>query len=171
MAAEKSNSLDVETIARLLMIGPERVRQLSKDGWIPKVGRGRYPLAGSVQGYISFLKDEQRRASKVAADSEIKLERARGLKLRNDRDEGRLIEVEEALGTLDEIVGELRTGIAAVPARVTRDLDFRDQIEKEIDACFARISKRLERTADRFETAVAASARSKPDKANKEDDA
>ena len=171
MVAAKSNTVDVETAAKLLMIGAERVRQLAKDGWIPKAARGKYPLVGVVQGYIKFLKDEQRRASKVAADAEIKAERARGLRLKNDKDEGRVIDVEEALGTLDEVVGELRTGINAVPARVTRDLKLRDKIEKEIDASFERCRRRLERTAAKLEKAPAAAARGKADKAGQKDDA
>lgn len=173
MAAKKGQAdpeVSVGEIARILMIGEERVRQLAKDKWIPRVGRGKYPLAASVQGYIRFLKDESRRSTKVAADALIKNERARALKLKNDRDEGRLIDTEESLGTLDEIIGELRSRISAVPARVTRDLKLREKIETEIDAAFTRAADALAKAADRHEAAAAAQARGATGEAGEEDD-
>jgi len=42
--------------ARLLMVSPERVRQLSKEGWIEKQGRDQFLLVDVVQGYIRFRK-------------------------------------------------------------------------------------------------------------------
>ena len=40
--AQKPNTITTEQAARLLMISGERVRQLSKQGWITKVERDRY---------------------------------------------------------------------------------------------------------------------------------
>ena len=44
-------------IARLLNITERRVQQLAKEGVIPRSGRGRYPLAGAIRGYVTFLQD------------------------------------------------------------------------------------------------------------------
>ena len=50
--AQKPNTITTEQAGRLLMISAERVRQLSKEGWIPKVGtiigRGRARTATSI---------------------------------------------------------------------------------------------------------------------------
>jgi hypothetical protein len=51
-----------------------------------------------------------------------------------------LIETEEALAAVDEIVGSYRTELAGLPARLTRDLDRRDAITKEIDRLLGRVS-------------------------------
>jgi hypothetical protein len=51
-----------------------------------------------------------------------------------------LLETEEALAAVDEIVGSYRTELAGLPARLTRDLDRRDEIAKEIDGLLARVS-------------------------------
>ena len=48
---QKPNTITTEQAARLLMISGERVRQLSKQGWITKVERDRYLLVDVVQGY------------------------------------------------------------------------------------------------------------------------
>lgn len=45
-------------IARLLGLTERRLQQLAKDGIIQKSGRGRYPLAGSVRGYINYLQSQ-----------------------------------------------------------------------------------------------------------------
>ncbi len=49
--------LTADMLAKLLRITPRRVRQLADEGIIPRVARGTYPFVGSVQGYISFLRD------------------------------------------------------------------------------------------------------------------
>lgn len=35
------------------------MQKLAKDGWFTATARGRYPLVGLVQGYISYLQDEE----------------------------------------------------------------------------------------------------------------
>ena len=43
------------TIAEMLLITDRRLRQLATEEIIPKETRGRYPLAGCVQGYVRYL--------------------------------------------------------------------------------------------------------------------
>jgi len=41
--------------AGLFGITERRIQQLAKDEIIPKAGRGRYPLTGTVQNYVRYL--------------------------------------------------------------------------------------------------------------------
>ena len=67
---EPSGLIAIGQAARLLMISDERVRQLQKQGYIPRAPkRGVVPLVGAVQGYLRYLKDEERQSSKSAAAS------------------------------------------------------------------------------------------------------
>jgi hypothetical protein len=129
------------------MLTPQRVNQLVREGWIEKGGRNGYTIVGAVQGYIRFLKDEQRRASKSAALSRVQDARAREIELRTAREEHLLIETAEAIGVVDEIVGGLRSEVAGVPARLTRDVDLRRKIEAELDDVFRRAADRFEQKA------------------------
>ena len=43
------------TIAEMLLITDRRLRQLAAEDIVPKATRGRYPLVGCVQGYVSYL--------------------------------------------------------------------------------------------------------------------
>jgi predicted transcriptional regulator of viral defense system len=64
---DAAGTISADVAAKLLMVTPEWIRRLSKDGWIAKTERGRYRVVDVVQGYIRFLKDEARRSSKTAS--------------------------------------------------------------------------------------------------------
>ncbi|MDN2579017.1 hypothetical protein [Aquibium sp. ELW1220] len=71
--AEPSGLIPVGQAARLLMISEERIRQLVKQGYVPRSEkRGNLQLVGSVPGYLRYLKDDERRSAKSAADSRVR---------------------------------------------------------------------------------------------------
>ena len=74
---EAAGTITIDVAAKLLMVTPEWIRRLSKDGWIAKTERGRYRVVDVVQGYIRFLKDEARRATKTASHTRLQDIRAR----------------------------------------------------------------------------------------------
>ena len=55
--AAGSKTYPVGTIAKLLLLTERRVQQMTKDGVLPRVGRGRYEIVPVVQGYIRYLRD------------------------------------------------------------------------------------------------------------------
>ena len=67
------------TIADMLGITDRHLRRLAEEGIVPKATRGRYPIKGCVQGYITYLQalrvstdersGEATRLSKVRADT------------------------------------------------------------------------------------------------------
>ncbi|WP_166304277.1 hypothetical protein [Bradyrhizobium sp. 2S1] len=126
--------------ARLLMVSPERVRQLAKEGWIEKQGRDQFYLVDVVQGYIRFRNDSDRRAQKTAADSRVREARAREIELRNAVREARLIETDEAMAIVEDMIGLFRAETAGLPARVTRDLQFRKTIETAVNDILERVA-------------------------------
>jgi len=123
----------------VLMRDPERVRQLARAGWFQSEGSraghkgAAYRLLDIVHGYIRFRDDEGRRGTKTAAASRIAEARSREVELRNAYREGHLIELEEALETVEAIMGVLRLNLSGLPARVTRDLQLRRTIETAIN--------------------------------------
>ena len=135
--------LSIKQAAQLLKMTGERVRQLSRDGWIPKAARGLYPLVGSVQGYIDFLRDEARRSNQNAPANRARDARAREIELRIAEREGRLMPTEEALAVMDEIVALCRTEFQTIAARSTQDVGQRREIEKQANESLQRISDKL----------------------------
>jgi uncharacterized coiled-coil protein SlyX len=126
--------------ARLLMVSPERVRQLSKEGWIEKQGRDQFYLVDVVQGYIRFRNDSERRATKSVAANRVSDARAREVELRIAERERRLVELSEMIALADKLVGMFRAEMSGLPARVTRDLQIRRTIETAINDILDRIA-------------------------------
>ena len=95
MSDLKDFTVNASQIAVLLMLSTERIRQLVNAGYIPKIGKGKYAVIDAVQGYIRFLRDEEKQASKSAADSGLKAARQREVELRIAREEGRFVDMED----------------------------------------------------------------------------
>lgn len=146
------NVITLDVAARLLEIGPERIRQLMRDGYIPREKPGRVSLVGAVQGYIRFLKELASKQTKTAADSDVRRERAREIKLRNDIRTRELIPFEEAAAEYDALVAAVREAMDSIPARVTRDIQLRRKIEAEVHAAKETILKALGRATEAART-------------------
>jgi hypothetical protein len=94
----------------------------------------RLPCGGFDQDacrlkYLAWLRDPARRSARAAAASEFEKARARLLQLKIAEREGVLMMHAEHIATIDEIIGVLRTALRSLPARASRDLHVRRQIE------------------------------------------
>lgn len=150
--AEQSGLIPIGQAARLLMISDERIRQLQKQGYIPKAEkRGMVQLVGAVQGYLRYLKDDERRSAKSAADSRVRDARALEIELRVAERSRDLIPVEDALADMAELAAAVRSELAGLPARLTRIMDERQKIETEVDGVLTRLSERAAQKAAALE--------------------
>lgn len=149
----KKSAADTVTIGRLgniLDLGERWLRKLENKGIIVRLARGQYDLPKSVQGYIKWLRETELAQSQTPAGSakeNFELERARKLKLENDQKEALLIETPEVIAAIDHIVGEIRTGLAGIPARFTEDLAERRRLENEIDAVLSQLADRFDQAS------------------------
>lgn len=135
----------VAEVSELIMIGDERIRQLVADNRIPPArSRGVYSLAGVVQGYIAFLKDEDRAGTKTAAESGVKRARELEIMQRVRERAGDLIPAKSASEALDDIIGLVLSELDGLPARFTRDMKIRRALEAKLDDLRARIIASLD---------------------------
>lgn len=153
--ASSGGLINTETAAALLMVTTDWVRKLTAQGWIPKIAKDQYRVADVVQGYIKYLKDETRKASKTASASRVQDARAEEIRLRVDEKRGALLEQgqAEAINVIDEFFGGLKSDLMAIPARVTSDIALRRRIEDEIGGAFGKAGKRAVAAADRVKSA------------------
>lgn len=135
--------IPLEVAGRLLMITAERVRQLSRAGYITIQKRGHTTVVSAVQGYIRFLKDEDRKDTKSHAASEAVQARANEINLRIAERKRELIPQEDANLALDLLVGEVNRQLTGLPARITRDVRLRRDIEAKVNEAKARIAEAL----------------------------
>jgi phage terminase Nu1 subunit (DNA packaging protein) len=147
---DAAGTISVEVAAKLLMVTPEWIRRLSKDGWIPKVERGRYRVVDVVQGYIRFLKDEARRTTKTASLSRLQDIRTRKEELAVAQAERELVPLAEAMTLVDEVAGTVVSRVNAIPARFTRDIEQRALLQREVDDALAEVADRIEKLGSAF---------------------
>lgn len=91
----------VSQIARLLMVTPERVRQLAREGVIPRLGRDQYHLVGAVQGYLRWLQDDARSAIKIVSATRVADAREKLIKNRVAERLKTLIPADDFIATLE----------------------------------------------------------------------
>ncbi|MFN3347409.1 hypothetical protein [Pseudorhodoplanes sp.] len=142
-AHDAAGTIPIEVAAKLLMVTPEWVRRLTKDGWIAKSDRGRYRVVDVVQGYIRFLKDEARRSTKTASHNRLQDIRTRKEELAVAQTERELVPLVEAMTLVDEVAGAVVARINAIPARLTRNIEQREQLQREVDDALTEVADRI----------------------------
>lgn len=117
------NAQSAEVLAKLLDITERRVRQLSAEGIIPKVSRGRYEMIGAVRGYIRYLRELNIQSDVGPAD--YGTQRARLVKARADLAEmeasqmrGDLLFAPDVTAAWTEIVALMRARLLVLPDKI-----------------------------------------------------
>jgi hypothetical protein len=150
--SEAAGTIAIDVVAKLLLVTPEWVRRLTKDGWIAKTDRGRYRVVDVVQGYIRFLKDEARRATKTASHNRLQEIRARKEELAVAQTERELVPLAEAMTLVDEVCGAVVARVNAIPARFTRNIEQRAALQREVDEALAEVADRIEKLGATFQS-------------------
>ena len=138
--------------AKLLMVTEEWVNKLHKMEYLPKAGRGKWNLVSVVQGYINFLKDDERRSSKSASASrmqEVKTERLEQQMMAERRD---LIPLADARLVLDTAAALIQSKMMSIPAQYTRDPVERARLEALVSAQLNTIADEIEAKAEDLRT-------------------
>lgn len=73
--------------AKLFDVTERRIQQLAKDGIIPKAARGKYPLIGTIKGYVKYLQERSLAQVTDYSDSDIRAQKLRLTKAQADAQE------------------------------------------------------------------------------------
>lgn len=113
--------------ARLFNLTERRIQQLAKDGVIPKSGRGKYPLLGTVRGYVTYLQERQLNNEVGAGD--FHLERTLLTKANRERAEfeveqlrGELLSRDEVVEGVQQMVSAAKSKLLAVPVKAAAEV-------------------------------------------------
>ena len=154
-AKEHQYETNSETLAGCWGVSSVRVNQLHREGWFKQLestARGRYNWIEACNGFVRFLRDEDRRSTRSAADSRIKDAKARDIETRTQQRLSRLVPLEVYEEMIDNIAGMVRAEFAGLAAASTRDLTMRRIIEREVNARLRRIAEGAMAQAIRLET-------------------
>jgi hypothetical protein len=133
--------------AKLIGKSSTWIGKLVHGGYLKRLARGRYKPCDVAQGHIRFMTDAQRRASKSGTLAAVQSARAREIELRIARADHELVEVDEATGVLDEVLGGLKADLDGLGASVTRDAGLRAAIEAKVDEILRRAAEGLQQKA------------------------
>jgi hypothetical protein len=152
----REHRYDAETnmLASIFGMSAARISQLCSAGWFKSLptGRGKYNLIDACSGFVKFLRDEDRRSTRSAADARIKDAKAQDIETRTKQRLGKLISLEVYEEMIDNISGVVRSEFAGLAAASTRDLTIRRIIEREVNARLKRIAEYAMAQAIRLET-------------------
>jgi hypothetical protein len=137
------STFSTSQLSKATRLSPERILQLEQAGVISKEGRDRWPALDTLCRLIWHYRDEARRGVRGAADGELRKARALEIELRVAERARRLIEIDEAVASVQKIVGLVRTVMGGIAARVTRDLVLRRTIEKAVNEGLALVVSML----------------------------
>lgn len=136
-----------ETAGRFLELGPDRIKKLVQSGHIERYAPGKVTLASAVRGYVKFLKEAIARATKTSADQRVRDARATQIEQQVRKDNRDLIPREDSDAAMDVLTGVIRDEFRGLPARTTRDMTLRRQLEAQVDGSFTRIAQTLQKLA------------------------
>jgi hypothetical protein len=139
-AAASAGSLKIEQAAGLLRLSVRRINQLIQEGWIKRDGNGALTIIGAVHGYLDFKDEEIRRIQLKAADNEVRRAKAKEINLRTAKQERELIPRDETEALLQLLLGEVVSRLQGLPARYTRDVNERKQLETLIASVRAEVA-------------------------------
>jgi phage terminase Nu1 subunit (DNA packaging protein) len=104
------------TIAKLLLLTPQRVNQLCKEGVLTKADVNSFELAPTIQSYVKYLQD------RIEGRTDQKSESARLTKLRADKAEKELAQINSELIKSDlammawgTVIQNIRTKLISIP--------------------------------------------------------
>ena len=146
-----------EQLAGVIMVSKNYIVDLKERGVIRTSGRkpkgsapkpaALYDLVDSVQGMILHIRGMKQIAE---PDTAMKNAKTREVQIRTAERERTLIPLEEAVVLGDSVVSTLRTLLAGLPNRLTRDLALRKTIEKGIDEVLTQAADEYQAKADKL---------------------
>ena len=145
---EEAGVVSVTVAAQLIKVSRQRLDVLVKEGWIKRLGPGRYRLIDVVHGYIDFLRDERSRANKSAADSRVRDAKLIEQNLKNAERMGLVVPREDFEEFVDAVAAFFLTELGSLPSRHhQRDLQERRRLERDCHGVLERASKHFKQLA------------------------
>lgn len=130
-------------MAKLLMLTRERLRQLAKEGVIPAAERGKYPLVQTIQAYLEWLRDDDRRAAQSRPNASLASAREREIRLRLAQREEQLVDAIDVEAFHKFSSSLYRGQLAGLGASVSRDPIIANLIDQQLSSALDRFDSRF----------------------------
>ncbi len=150
LSAIDGTRIHADALAAVLGVSRRTVNELAKQGVIKSVGRARYDLAASVQGYVKWVNGGKAVGALASSRQAVAAQQERRIRLANDQVEGRLVRRDVVEAVVDGAALAFRQGLDGLPGRMAAELAGLD----DAAAVKARLHQETRRVladvADRF---------------------
>ncbi len=140
--------ISIDDFAKLVGVTPRTVRNYIHEGICTSGGRGKIRVVESVRGVIDAAKIARPDSALDKARARALDARTRAQEIRTAREEGRIIEMDDAMALVEDLTGLFVAAIESVPARYTRDMNTRLALEQTVFEVRSDVSDRMARRAD-----------------------
>jgi phage terminase Nu1 subunit (DNA packaging protein) len=130
-------AIQSKDLALVFGLSPRRIRQLTQEGVLPQVARGKYILGEAVQAYIAHLQEKIREAAKNVDPKDLQKELTRLRKAQADKAElevaeyqGKLHRAEDVEAEWTEMLSNFRAKMLALPTKLAPMLAMQDDIQE-----------------------------------------
>lgn len=152
MEITAKTEVNVTTLAAILGVTARRVQQMTQDGTIQTVSKGKYQLGQSVQAYIEFRAKEkafsQIEIDKQNAEVSLKKSKAVVAVLEAKELQGKMHRSEDVAAMTEDLVYTIRGMLVALPGRLAVDVaavssaaEANELIRKEIYLVMEELSR------------------------------
>ncbi|WP_346893786.1 hypothetical protein [uncultured Roseibium sp.] len=152
--ASLPNTVPISVLAEILETTDRQARNRLADAGVKSAARGRWPFATSVRALLHHAQQERSETEYSRAKARAINAQARKMELATAKSERELVPVEDATAAGDAICAAVRSEMAGLPARVTRDIPLRRVIEAEINASLHRIAATLREQAQKLRKGI-----------------
>jgi len=145
-----------QDMAAVLGVTPRWLSKMVTDGIVPQVSRGRFKLGEVVQAYSVFLKQGAEKNTGSISLDRLRDEKAKEIQLNRLRKDRALIDLDEALGVIDQVTGMFVSSLNGLPAQITGVPRERQRLDGIFDTERQRLADRFAEKREALRTGGAA---------------
>lgn len=147
MSEAEKHIVRTSELSHILGLTDSRIRQLERSGVISKVGRGRYDLVSTVQGYCKYLKEAAEQPEGLSEKDLLDRTRRKKIELEIQIMQGELHRAEDVMRVMNDMLGAFRARCLGMPHKLAPQLiakaelpTIQDIIKKEIHEALTELS-------------------------------
>jgi phage terminase Nu1 subunit (DNA packaging protein) len=142
--------ISASDLGNILGISERRVRQLAAEGKIPKPTRGKFDAPACVKAILEAARSDRPESALEKARARAIDARARTQEMKIAREERELIPFDDAVEAMELKMGAVNTALTTLPARFTRNLEIREQLDDLVFTIREEISNKLEELSKKY---------------------
>ena len=145
----KMMAVTASDLCAILQVSQQTLGNFVSEGVITKADKGQYMLLNSLIGWTAYMKDRRKSSTATSAKAELDKQKALFVQAQREEKTGILRKSfsKETVSISASAIAEFVADLHSIPARITRDPELREKLEKEFERIQEAAAKRARRRA------------------------